>query len=203
MAEQTAIQMDLVLQAQIGNCPAVPGADLDFGLGLLQMSVVGIPLLLALFQFINDHEYPEPKDCLGLQSVIYGIAMGLSAFVLLGLYLVASCVIIAEVGINVLTILLLIFWWVLFVIIDRILSIQLRQMLRKNPRVSLICYLGASGLFVIAILDVFPADGRVRWGAVIIAVIVAAMGRTMQKNMRSVPDEQAEAMDENAETVEE
>lgn len=196
--------MDIVLPAQIGSCPAAPGADLGFAISLLEMSVVGIPLLLALFQYINDHEYEEPKDSLGLQSFIYGVAMGLSALVLLGLYLVAYCVIVAELGMNVLTGLLFVFWCVLIIIIDRILSVQLKQMLRKELQYSLVGYLMAFGLVVGAVADVFPANGLVRVTAVIVAIVVGGKAAAVHYHMRSVPDEQTAAMEEDdAETAEE
>ena len=70
--------MELVLQASSQSCPIAPGMDMAVAMSFLQMSVVGIPLLLALLQYINDHEYPEPETQLTVRTFGYGIMMELS-----------------------------------------------------------------------------------------------------------------------------
>ena len=102
--------MELVLQASGQSCPIAPGMDMAVAMSFLEMSVVGIPLLLALFQYINDHEYPEQETEFTFRTFSYGIMMGLSAFLLWGFYLTAYCVIRVELGANRLTNMLYLFW---------------------------------------------------------------------------------------------
>lgn len=165
--------MDLVLQSQAGSCPIAPGADLTVAISLLQMSVLGLPLLLALFQFVNDHEFPEPEQQITLRTLAYGIVMMAGAFMLWAFYYSAFCMIRSELGATELTNLLFLFMWVMFAIILVILLIQMEQMVGEEMRYSLLAYLGAFGLVA---TSPAIASSVVRWGAVILAAIVVYMG---------------------------
>lgn len=115
------------------------------------MSVVGLPLLLALFQFVNDHEYPEPDERIRPRTVLYGILMAASTFTLWGLYFVSACVLQSSLGGEQLSTLLFVFLWVLLAIIFVILLIQLEQMVGEDLRYTLRAYLLAFFCFLIAL----------------------------------------------------
>ena len=141
--------MNLVLQSQAGSCPIAPGTDLTVAISLLQMSVLGLPLLLALFQFVNDHEYPEPEETVSKRTVLYGLIMMTSALMLWRFYHVAFCMIQSQLDATQLTNLLFVFMWVMLAIILAILWIQLEQMAGEGARYPLITYLFAFlGIFV-------------------------------------------------------
>lgn len=197
--------MELVLQASGQSCPIAPGMDMAVAMSFLEMSVVGIPLLLALFQYINDHEYPEPETRLSKRTVTHSIMMALSAFLLWGFYLTAYCVIRVELGANRLTNMLFLFWWVLVIIIVVILSIQLEQMLIERLRISMTAYLSALGLAIIAVVDFFQAALLVRVVAGVTAVIVATVGLASQRSVRSASQDNqgagAEDADEGMESL--
>lgn len=109
--------MDLVLQSQAGSCPVAPGAELTVAINLLQMSVLGLPLVLALFQFVNNHEYPEPEATVSKRTVLYGLIMMTSASMLLGFYYSAFCMIQSQLDATQLTNLLFVFMFVMLAII--------------------------------------------------------------------------------------
>lgn len=145
--------MDLVLQSQGGICSAAPRTCLDFAVSLLQMSVVGLPLLLALFQFVNDHEYPEPEDEIRIRTILYGFVMVASAFTLWLLYYSAFQVIRSELGAMPMTEWLSLFNWVLAAIIFVILLIQLEQMVGEGRRFFLAGYLLSISFGAVAFLE--------------------------------------------------
>ena len=133
--------MRVVLQASGQSCPIAPGADLTVAISLLQMSVLGLPLLLALFQFVNDHEYPEPEETVSKRTVIYGLIMMTSAFLLWGFYYVAFCMIQSQLDAAQLIALLLAFMVVMLAVIFVILYIQVQQMVGEGARYSFVTYL--------------------------------------------------------------
>lgn len=165
--------MNLVLQSQAGSCPIAPEADLNVAISLLQMSVLGLPLLLALFQFVNDHEYDTPEDDVSLRTVLYGLVMMTSAFLLLGFYYAAFCMIYSAMGVTDLTTLLLLFMAVMLAIIMVILLIQMEQMVGEGARYSLIAYLW--GILVV-MSSLAITNLLVRAGLVLLAMGLVGMG---------------------------
>lgn len=133
--------MDLVLRSQAGSCPIAPGAELTVAINLLQRSVLGLPLLLALFQFVNNHEYPEPEATVSKRTVLYGLIMMMSASMLLGFYYSAFCMIQSQLDATQLTNLLFVFMVVMLAIILVILFIQVEQMVGKGARYSFLPYI--------------------------------------------------------------
>lgn len=138
--------MDLVLQSQAGSCPVVPGAELTVAINLLQMTVLGLPLLLALFQFVNNYEYPEPEATVSKRTVLYGLIMMTSASMLLGFYSSAFCMIQSQLDATQLTNLLFVFMFVILAIILVILFIQVGRWSGKGRgirfyRISSVLYL--------------------------------------------------------------
>lgn len=115
-------------------CSVAPGADMTMAMTLIQMTVVGVPLLLALFQFINDHVYDDWDEQLTVKTQLFGGAMILSSFLLLYMYYAGLCTINNTLPPSRLTISISIFVLPLFIIISITLYAQFKQMVRPGLR---------------------------------------------------------------------
>lgn len=103
---------------------------------LIRMSVVGIPLLLALFQFVNDHVYDERDEDLTLRTLSLGGTMILSSCLLLGMYYAGLCTINSTLPSSSLTSLISLFIVPLFVIILITIHAQFTQMVPPGLRLT-------------------------------------------------------------------
>lgn len=101
---------------------------------LLRMSVLGIPLLLALFQFINDHVYEEQDERLRMKTQFFGGSMVLSSYLLLAMYYAGLCTVNSTLPPSRLTITVSLFILPLFVIISITLYAQFKQMVKPGLR---------------------------------------------------------------------
>lgn len=143
--------MAFVLQSQSSACSGASQLEVSLAFNLLQISIVGIPLLLALFQFINAHEYSVSENRIRPRTFLYGVLMVVSSFILWGLFFVALCVIRTTLGSSQLTAMLFGLLVVLLAIIFVILLIQLEQMVGESLRYPLGAYLLAAFSILIAI----------------------------------------------------
>lgn len=169
--------MNTVVLAAGGTCPIAPGATFGMATRLLQMSVLGLPLLLSLFQFVNAHKYPEPEEELSMQTLAYSAVMMTSAFMLWSFYFAAFCVIQTHLGSSQLTTLLFLFMWVMLAIIGIILGIQLDQMVGEDARYSLAAYLSGVALLV---LSPFQSNIVFSGISVLLAILVIFLGVVKQ-----------------------
>lgn len=135
--------------------------------------MLGLPLLLALFQFVNDHEYPEPEETVSKRTVLYGFVMVASALLLWRFYSSAFYIIQSELGVTPLTDLLFLFMLVMLAIIFVILLIQMEQMAGEEARYPLMAYLIAfSGIFVAQM----QTSRTITLLVIVLAIVSACMG---------------------------
>lgn len=125
------------------------------------MSVVGIPLLLALFQFTNDHIYDRWDEKLTTKTQLFGGAMILSSYLLLYMFYAGLCVINNTLPTSRLTVSISIFIVPLFIIIFVTLYAQFKQMVQPGLRLG--AWLASIGIaFGYISIYVAIADGNFR-----------------------------------------
>lgn len=156
-----------------GTCPLAPEASMSVATTMVQMCVVGLPLLLSLFQFVNNHEYPEPEEDLRLRTVLYAFTMAASAATLLGLYYTGFCRINAELGASTLTNLLFVFLFILLLMTLIFLHVQFEMMVAEDARYPAEAYVTGVGCIIWAVVD-----GQLLLG--VMGIILVVMGATKQ-----------------------